>query len=120
MDSSLIKFILPAGMLEYFQLNNVTTHESIIHIHLEENNTVPEEYKAVRLTSKGFYDEIKVQDFPLRGKKVFLLVKRRRWLNEDTGDIVHRNWDLVAQGTRMTQEFASFLKVIVGYQTGKL
>ncbi len=36
----------------------------------------------------------------------------------DEGKIYQRNWELVAQGTRMTKEFAAFLKVIHRYQTG--
>tara|TARA_R110002012_G_scaffold51174_6_gene132331 strand:+ start:13677 stop:13892 length:216 start_codon:yes stop_codon:yes gene_type:complete len=31
-------------------------------------------------------------------------------LNEDTNKIVSRDWELVAKGTRMTKEFAAFLK----------
>jgi hypothetical protein len=30
--------------------------------------------------------------------------------NEDTGQVVFRDWNLVADGTRVTQEFASFKK----------
>jgi hypothetical protein len=41
---------------------------------------------------------------------VLLHIKRRRWLNEDTGKVVFRNWDMIAQGTRITKEFADFLK----------
>jgi len=31
-------------------------------------------------------------------------------LNEDTGKYLSRDWTLVAKGTRMTQELATFLK----------
>jgi len=53
--------------------------------------------------SKGFFDEETVRDFPLRGKACYFKIKRRKWLNEDTGKIVYRNWGLVANGTRMTK-----------------
>jgi len=76
---------------------------------------IPEEYHSDRLLSKGFFDEITVQDFPLRGKAVYLHIRRRRWLNQTTGAVVFRDWNMVAQGTRMTTEFASFLKAISGY-----
>jgi hypothetical protein len=119
-DSSLLNVFLPKGILEYFTITKVDQFEESINIHLEENNILPEEYANDKLTSKGFYDEIKVQDFPIRGKEVYLYIKRRRWINETRGTIVMRNWELVAKGTRMTQEFASFLKVISRYQAGKL
>ena len=71
-----------------------------------------EEYKNAKLESKGFYEPITVQDFPLRGKACYFIVKRRRWLNLSTGNIIARNWNLVANGTRLTKEFADFLKAI--------
>lgn len=119
-NSSLIQAVLPQGMLDYFTLNKVDTLSEIINIYLEEKNITPEEYKNDKLTSKGYYDEIRVQDFPIRGKDVFLLIKRRRWINETKGTIVMRDWELVAKGTRMTKDFAAFLKVISRYQAGKL
>lgn len=33
---------------------------------------------------------------------------------QDTGKVVYRNWELVAKGTRITQDFAAFLKGISG------
>lgn len=119
-DSSLLNVFLPKGILEYFTITKVDQFEESINIHLEEKNIVPLEYANDKLTSKGFYDEIKVQDFPIRGKEVYLYIKRRRWINETRGTIVMRNWEMVAKGTRMTQEFASFLKVISRFQAGKL
>lgn len=117
---SLAKVVLPSGILEYFSLSNIVQTEEILSIYLNEKNIIPEEYTNDKLSSKGFYDEIKVQDFPIRGKEVYLYIKRRRWLNESTGNIVMRNWDVVAKGTRMTKDFAAFLKVISRYQAGKL
>jgi hypothetical protein len=117
---SLAKVVLPHGILEYFTLSNVVQTEDILSIYLNEKNIIPEEYTNCKLSSKGFYDEIKVQDFPIRGKAVYLHIKRRRWLNESNGNIVMRDWDVVAKGTRMTKDFAAFLKVISRYQAGKL
>jgi len=64
------------------------------------------------LVSKGFWDKITIQDFSLRGKFVYLHIKRRRWTNKATGEIIKRDWVLVAKDTRMTQEFVTFLKEI--------
>jgi hypothetical protein len=117
---SLLNLVLPKGILDYFTVSNIAQTEENVNIYLSEKNIVPQEYIKDKLVSKGFFDEIRIQDFPLRGKDVFLLIKRRRWFNESTGNSVFRNWDMVAKGTRMTKEFASFLKVISGFQTGKL
>ena len=109
------QFVLPHGILEYFIVNNVKQSQQELHFYLEEKNIIPQEYKDNRLTSKGFFEEIKVQDFPIRGKAVYLFIKRRRWFNEDIGINVYRNWELIAKGTRMTKEFAFFLKAINRY-----
>lgn len=68
--------------------------------------------KKDSLKSKVFLPEIIVDDYPLRGKIVKLHVKRRRWTDKTSGEILQRDWHLVAKGTRMTQEFAAFLKKI--------
>ena len=112
--------ILPKGILEYFDFNGIKHTDTEIHIFLAEKNIPLEEYAHTKLTSKGFFDEVKVQDFPIRGKDVFLMIKRRRWLDESTGHGVYRDWEMVAKGTRMTGEFAAFLKAISRYKAGKL
>lgn len=107
---ALVRFLLPEGILEYFELSKVVEGLSGLHIYLEEKNLPPFEYKDQKLESKGFLPEIYIQDFPIRNQKVTLCIKRRRWEVKDTGDIVSRDWNVVQQGTRMTKEFADFLK----------
>lgn len=79
-------------------------------IYLEEKNEVPGEYSNTQVESKDFYEPVEVQDFPIRGKKLFLNIRCRRWIVKDEGRYVSRNWKLVAGGSRMTHDFASFLK----------
>ena len=107
MQTSGFELLLLDGVLDYFGITQVDQKEREISIVLEERNVIPEEYKERKLESKGFYEDSKVQDFPLRGKSVFLIVRRRRWIDTETGDYVFRHWELVATGTRMTQEFGS-------------
>ena len=115
MLTSGFELLLPEGVLDYFEITNVEQTKGDTSIYLQEKNIIPEEYTDRRLESKGFYEDSKVQDFPLRGRVVYLIVRHRRWLDKDTGDIVIRHWELVAKGTRMTQEFATFLKGISRY-----
>ena len=70
-DHVIAHLILPSGILDYFTIIKVDQFEETIHICLEEQNTKPQEYAGSHLTSKGFFDEIKVQDFPIRGKESF-------------------------------------------------
>ena len=112
----LLKLLLPEIIVDYFELTFYEKADEVLHLYLKEINSIPKEYRNSKLSSKGFFDEITVQDFPIRGHQVYLHIIRRRWLNEDTGKVVFRDWNLVADGTRVTQEFASFLKEINRFQ----
>lgn len=107
---ALVRILLPEGILDYFELTKIVESIPGLNIYLEEKNVTPSEYKDEKLESKGFLPEIYIQDFPIRNQKVTLCIKRRRWEVKDTGQIVSRDWKIVQQGTRMTKEFADFLK----------
>ncbi len=119
MDSSsfidIVKLLLPEVLIDYFELTSHSLEGEELHFYFKEKNEHPKEFSSVKLSSKGFYPEATIQDFPIRGKQVYLHITRRRWLNEDMNRIVTRDWILVAQGTRMTNEFAIFLKEISRY-----
>ena len=51
-----------------------------------------------------------VQDFPIKGKAVYLHLRRRKWLYQDTGEIISQQFNIAYDGTRLTKEFVSFLK----------
>ena len=104
--------LLPEVLIEYFELTKHELKGEELHFYFTENNSIPKEFKNQNLSSKGFFPEATLQDFPLRGKPVFLHITRLRWLNEMSNKVVTRDWGLVAKGTRMTNEFATFLKEI--------
>lgn len=112
---TLVRLILPEGLLEYFELTDVRpTENGQMNIYLEEKNLAPSGYDKSQLESKGFLPETAIQDFPIRGHKVTLCIKRRRWEVKASGEIITRDWDLVRKGARMTTEFGTFLKGIFG------
>lgn len=111
---SLIKLLLPAEIFEYFEILKVLSDDKTVHVHLDERDLKPEKYVGQKLTSKGFHPSAMIQDYPLRNKAVFLHVRRRRWLVESTSEVISRDWQTVAEGTRFTKGFADFLKGIFG------
>jgi UDP-2,3-diacylglucosamine pyrophosphatase LpxH len=111
----LLKLILPEFLINHFDLIKNTKNGEVMHLYFEERNVIPKEEKSKMLVAHGFHKEVTIQDFPLRGNTVYLHVKRRRWLDKNTNQVVQRDWNLVAQGTRMTNEFAAFLKEISQY-----
>jgi len=110
--------LLPKEVQEYFTIVQIEQIESDqrVNIYLEEKNELPTGYLEADYESKGFHKEITVQDFPLRGKAAFLMIKRRRWRHKITGASLERDWHLVAEGTRITQDFAAFLKEFDRYK----
>ena len=110
----LVKLLLPAEIFDYFEITNLLIEERTVSVFLDERDIKPTAYSGQKLTSKGFHPESIIQDFPIRNKAVFLHVRRRRWLVESTKEVVSRDWDSVAEGTRYTKSFADFLKGLFG------
>ena len=55
-------------------------------------------------------EETVIDDFPVRNRKFILHVRRRRWLDADGHNVVLNVYQPTAEGTRLSEEFASFLK----------
>ena len=105
---SIANLLLPEVLITYFDLTKYKVNQEEIHFYFTELNVVPDEFKEFKLHSKGFFPEATVQDFPIRGKNVYLHITRRRWFNQTTSKVVTRDWNLVAKGTRITSDFATF------------
>ncbi|WP_223267252.1 transposase [Polaribacter sp. IC073] len=104
MDTSieLAKLLLPEILVDYFKLTKHEIKNEELHFYFTELNNIPEEFKDIKLSSKGFFPKATVQDFPILSKNVFLHIIRRRWWSEASKEVVIRDWQLVAKGTRIT------------------
>mgnify|MGYP000682732773 CR=1 FL=1 len=114
-DTELLKLLLPEYLIEHFDVVKFEEENKILHLYFEEKSAIPKEFSSLMLQSKGFLPEITVDDFPLRGKSVKLHINRRRWTDKNSGEILQRDWNLLSKGTRLTQDFAEFLKKISRY-----
>jgi hypothetical protein len=113
----ILSSFLPSGLLEHFQitdfkeLGHIATKTDSYYLFLEEKNQLPSGCDSSLYESKGFYEEKTVQDFPIRGKAVYLVVRRRRWrLKSDPKSIIQNDYSFIAEGVKLTQEVADFLK----------
>ena len=122
-NSQLLELFLPEGILDHFIITNfkqVTSGQDLytkkLTIYLEEKLAVPEEFVNIAIKASGFMPEKLIQDCPVRSNLVTLSVKRRRWyvMIDDKIHKRSRNWESVAEGTRLNPEYASFLKEIGG------
>lgn len=122
MESELIGYFLPEKLLEFFkierfeELGEVTTRKMCFYIYLEERNVIPMGYESSMYESKGFYPATTVQDFPIRGKSVYLIIKRRRWrYKERKNEVISNDYSLIAEGSKFTKELSDFLKATGRY-----
>ena len=111
---SLAQVVLPQSVLVHFEIAKVESDESTITIHLDEKMN-KELQSDVHFISKGFITPVTITDFPIRDHKVFLILRRRRWLDIRTNkSFILPMTDLAAEGARYSKEFASFLKETYG------
>ena len=104
----LLSLILPKDVLSHFSMTSIEESTDQVDIYMEELSVRPEGDGVY--TSKGFTSYITVQDYPLRGRAVYLHVRRRKWQELLTGSIIVRHIDIAHEGTRLSKEFAAFLK----------
>jgi hypothetical protein len=117
MESGLIDMFLPKELLEHFdvkayrELGDIKTKRMFYEIDLEEYNKLPSGYQWEEYESKGFCSTARIQDFPIRGKALYLNIKRRRWRSKSNKKHVIKNdFSFIVRGARLTQELSDFLK----------
>ncbi len=108
---------LPKDLLQHFttikvlELCDIKTKEAIVEIHLEEKNKLPEGYLSSKYESKGFYPSKRVQDFPIRGKALYLCIKRRVWREKENPNItIKSDYSFISEGSKLTIDISDFLK----------
>ena len=54
-----------------------------------------------------------IQDYPIRGRATYLHVRKRKWFDKSSNEILSYDWDLCEfDGARLNSEFVSFLKEV--------
>lgn len=112
--STILSLFLPRVISEHFTLTGLETSDVELILHFEENNQILEPIANHTYKPNGFYPESTIQDFPIRDKKTLIVIKRRRWIDNSTGESYHNRYDITADGTRYSKEFAAFLKCTLG------
>ena len=78
--------------------------ELLLHVYLDEKEIQPDGHTD--LMPNGSFPVSCINDFPIRDRRTILHV-RRRWKDQD-GKSYSKDWQLVAEGTRHSVEFAAF------------
>ncbi|MDR2994435.1 MAG: hypothetical protein LBV11_11560 [Bacillus cereus] len=107
LQEDLLRLFLPSWLFDYFELEKFTQDALQIDVYLGEKNIIPPNQSG-HLISHGFTDYSIIQDFSVKGKAVYL--RRRKWLDQGTGEIQSRKLEIAYEGTRLTKEFVAFFK----------
>jgi hypothetical protein len=116
LETELLEEFLPDFLLDYFEittykkLGDLSTKQMIFEIHLDEKNTIKDNFKSIEYESKVFLPSSRVQDFPIRGKAVYLVIRKRRWRHKTTKKEITNDYAFVAKGTKLTEDISDFLK----------
>jgi hypothetical protein len=117
MENSLLSLYLPEGVVEQFDISYMCsfckrdTKEDGYIIHLVEKNILPMGYSSDLFETKDFTKPTLIQDFPARGKLIFLSIKRRRWREKNNkSNIIQRDLSFLTSGIKMTTDLSAFLK----------
>jgi hypothetical protein len=116
LEANLLSQLFPGELIAYFEITKCEVHldkeldQEYLVIDFDERNVLPEGYSESDYESKGFMESKRIQDFPLRGKPVFLKVRKRRWRHKETGEVIKRDFTFMAEGTKFTLELSDFLK----------
>ena len=103
---------LPEGLDELFDMVKFEKTDKEFNIWLDERRQLPDEDRhSPHIVARGFTDYVTVQDFPMRGRPLYLHMRKRKWHNKQTGEIYSYRLELpMAEGTRLSSEFVAFLK----------
>ncbi len=114
-EKEALRYIFPEELIAHFdivsvlELGDVKAKADYYEIVFEEKAIKPDGINANDYESKDFVSKT-IQDFPIRGRAVFLVIKRRRWRNKDTGACISSDISFIAEGSKFTRELADFLK----------
>lgn len=109
-STQLLRAILPDVLIDNFDVVNFEKDDSRFDIYLDEKQVLMhEDRKKSSVISYGFAGYRVIRDFPLRGRATCLHVRKRKWLDKETGEIFSYAWELSEYDeTRLNAEFVSF------------
>lgn len=111
-NDELCKYFLSPFIVDIFEIVRIEDDAENwrMDIFLDEKRTIPTEFSTDIFISYGFTEATTIQDFPIRGKGVYLHLRRRKWLDKSTNQIITRKIEVSHHGTDLTKDFVAFLK----------
>lgn len=110
--TQLLRAILPDVLIDNFEVDHFEKTDTRFDIWLDEKKVqMREDKNNTSVIAYGFGEYHTIQDFPIRGRATYLHVRKRKWLDKESGEIFSYDWDVSEfDGTRLNAEFVAFLK----------
>lgn len=107
----IFELVFPKGLFEWFDITEGRRDSQNTYITLTEKDLPPftSENKNREIIARKFHD-ITINDFPLRGRRTLITLRRRYWKLEGQDEYLKRDIKISFPGTQLEKEFASFLK----------
>lgn len=114
--SKLVEAFLPHGILDFFDVSDFDITPSdipfgeVYSVTLTEKSLLPklpDGVVASKFRFKG-YKSINVEDFPIRGRKVVLTLKIRKYQIQGSTKIFSNSYNITPDSVKLTNDFAFF------------
>lgn len=112
-QTHLLSILVPAEIIEHFEINQVIESSTELLIELiEKEDEIPEVLKGKQVSLNGYMNATTLQHYPQMGKNYYIHLIRRRWKEKDidTDRSYHNEYEFTATGTMATKSFGAFLK----------
>lgn len=109
LTKDMFELIFPQGLFAWFELTSGRSDEEQVYFTLTEKDIPPLSNPHQTIVARKFHD-ITMTDFPLRGKRTRLTLRRRYWKLEGRDEYLKRAIPLCFPGTHLEQAFADFLQ----------
>lgn len=111
-QSELIWMCLPQGLNELFEIVNFERTDKEYNIWFDEKKQLSaEDRRNPAIVERGYTDYVVIQDYPLRGRPVYLHMRKNKWWDKETNTIFSYDLELPNEkGTRLSARFVAFLK----------
>jgi len=108
---SLLSFLAPSVVTDNFELVSIREQSNSFILEFEEfEQLVPAELSTCEFKLNGFENPIELHTFPQKGKACFLRIRRRKWVDKQTGRSYSNEYNLHKPGMKTTDELGDFLK----------
>lgn len=111
-QSEMIWMCLPQGLEDLFEIVKFERTDHAYDIWMDEKKHLSDEDRHnPNIVARGYTEYVVIQDYPLRGRPVYLHMRKNKWWDKLTNEIFSYELELPnEQGTRLTAEFVAFLK----------